>query len=77
MACINGGRGMGCGLCFWASEESKTDRENSGEIFKIFFFPTSAWVWTKENNAIQNGTVLVFFFFKKRECNLKEPKNGL
>jgi len=53
---------MGCGLCFWASEESKTDRENSGEIFKIFFFPTSAWVWTKENNAIQNGTVLVFFF---------------
>jgi hypothetical protein len=65
---------MGRGLCFWASEESKTDRENNGKRFKIFFFPASAWAWKKENNAIQNGTV---FFSKKRKCNSKEPKNRL
>ena len=53
---------MGCGLCFWASEESKTDRKNSGKRFKIFFFPASVWAWKKENSAVQNDTVLVFFF---------------
>jgi hypothetical protein len=68
---------MGCGLCFWASEESKTDRENSGKRFKIFFFPTSVWAWKKENSAVQNDIVLVFFFLKKRKCNLKKPKNRL
>jgi hypothetical protein len=52
---------MGCGLCFLASEESKTERKNSGKRFKIFFFPAFAWAG-KEKSVVQNGTVLVFFY---------------
>jgi hypothetical protein len=43
----------------------------SGKRFKIFFFPASAWAGKKENSAVQNDTVLVFFFLKKRKMNLR------
>jgi len=34
--------------------------------FKIFFFPASACAGKKENSAVQNDTVSVFFFLKKK-----------
>ena len=56
---------MGCGLCpgFVGKWEGKEKEKVSGKkISKIFFFPASAWAGKKGNNAVQNGTVLVFFF---------------
>jgi hypothetical protein len=44
-------------LCKWEGDKL------SGKRFKIFFFPASAWAGKKENSAVQNGIVLVFFFF--------------
>jgi hypothetical protein len=67
---------MGCGLCagFVGKWEGKEKEKVSGKkISKIFFFPASAWAGKKGNSAVQNGTVLVFFF-KEKKCNLEEEK---
>jgi hypothetical protein len=55
-------------LCKWEGDKL------SGKRFKIFFFPASAWAGKKGNSAVQNDTVLVFFFFKEKKCNLEEEK---
>jgi hypothetical protein len=45
--------------------------------FKIFFFPASSCARNKENNAVQNGTISVFFFKKRKENVIwKNPKMG-
>ena len=57
-------------LCKWEGDKL------SGKRFKIFFFPASAWARKKGNSAVQNGTVLVFFFFlRKRNVIWKKKKN--
>jgi hypothetical protein len=63
---------MGC-VSSEASREVEKERV-SGKRFKIFFFPASAWAGKKGNSAVQNDTVLVFFFFKEKKCNLEEEK---
>jgi hypothetical protein len=62
---------MGCGLCFWSSEESKTD--NGKRLKKNLLLPCFACAGKKENSAVQNDIVSVFFpffFFKERKMNL-------
>jgi hypothetical protein len=56
-------------LCKWEGDKL------SGKRFKIFFFPASAWAGKKGNNAVQNDTVLVFFFLRKRNVIWKKKKN--
>jgi hypothetical protein len=46
----------------------------SGKRFKIFFFPASAWAGKKENSAVRNGTVLVFFLKEKENEFKSDPK---
>ena len=46
-------------LCKWEGDKL------SGKRFKIFFFPAFAWAGKKENNVVQNDTVLGFFFEEK------------
>ena len=58
-------------LCKWEGDKL------SGKRFQIFFFPASAWAGKKGNSAVQNGTVLVFFFFKEKKCNLEEEEKNL
>jgi hypothetical protein len=46
----------------WASGRGKRRRIAGEKRFKIFIFPASACAGKKENSAIQNVTVSVFFF---------------
>jgi hypothetical protein len=60
-------------LCKWEGDKL------SGKRFKIFFFPASAWAGKKENSAVQNSIVLVFFFFEFEEKENEfgsDPKIG-
>jgi hypothetical protein len=57
----------------WSSLGREREQEKQ---FKIFFFLSSACTRKKENSAVQNGTISVFFF-KKRKCNWEELKNEL
>jgi len=61
----------------WASGRGKRRRIAGEKRFKIFIFPASACAGKKENSAIQNVTVSVFFFLKRKETVIwKNPKMG-
>jgi hypothetical protein len=73
---VAGHAGMG-GVSEWSSRGREKERVSEKKISKIFFPPISTFAREKKlHRAVQNGTVQVFFFKKRKKKFGSYPKIG-